>query len=128
MEQKEIKSFFDLLAWQKGHQFVLMLYRAMERFPADEKFGLVSQMKRASVSITSNIAEGFSRYGSADKINFYRFSKGSITEIQNQLVISKDLKYINEKEFKELFEQLTVVQKLVSGLIGGIKVRGDKKK
>lgn len=117
----KIKSFTDLNAWKEGHKLVLMIYKITENFPDIEKFGLVSQMRRCTVSITSNIAEGFSRKNSKEKIQFYFISLGSITELQNQLLISRDLKFIKEKDFQESGKQTTTVQKIINGLIKFIK-------
>ncbi|MDD5626597.1 MAG: four helix bundle protein [Patescibacteria group bacterium] len=82
-ELKKIKSFTDLDAWKEGHKLVLMVYEITKKFPKEEMFGLVSQMRRCVVSITSNIAEGFSRQTYKDKICFYSRAQGSVTELQN---------------------------------------------
>jgi four helix bundle protein len=95
-QESRIKSFTDLHSWQEGHKLVLAVYELTKKFPEDEKFGLVSQMRRAAVSVTSNIAEGFSRDSYADKKHFYVMSHGSLTELQNQLLIARDVKYIKE--------------------------------
>jgi four helix bundle protein len=117
----KIKSFTDLDAWKKGHQLVLVIYKTTDNFPDKERFGLTSQMRRCVVSITSNIAEGFSRRGNKEKIQFYYISLGSITELQNQLIISRDIGFLDEKTFKNIAEQTTVVQKIVNGLIRATK-------
>lgn len=112
MEGK-IKSFSDLVAWQEGHKPVLMIYELTENYPKEESFGLVNQMRRSVVSITSNIAEGFSRNTARDKVQFYCMAHGSLTELQNQLVISRDLKLIG----KSIAAKQTVkVSKLIVGL------------
>jgi len=80
MEKKKIKSFTDLYAWREGHKLVLMIYGATEKFPQKELFGLVSQMRRAIISTTSNIAEGFRRNTKKEKYQFYSMAEGSITE------------------------------------------------
>lgn len=113
----KIKTFTDLHAWQKGHELVLNIYKLTENFPDKERFGLSNQMKRCAVSITSNIAEGFSRKGTKEKIQFFYTSLGSITELQNQLIIAKDLEYISFDEFDNTLEKLVIVQKLLNGLI-----------
>lgn len=71
----EIKDFTDLNAWKEGHKFVLGIYELTNNFPKDERFGLISQLRRAAVSITSNIAEGFSRYYFKDKVRFYYIAR-----------------------------------------------------
>ncbi len=117
----KIRSFTDLNSWKEGHILVIDIYRATKDFPKEELFGLVSQMRRCSVSITSNIAEGFSRKSFSEKIRFYYISQGSNTELQNQLIISKDIGYINKDKFNKLFQQTIVVQKLINGLIKGTR-------
>jgi four helix bundle protein len=117
MEEKEkIKSFTDLYAWQEGHKLVLIIYKYTKEFPKDELFCLVSQMRRCVISITSNIAEGFSRRTAKDKVQFYCIAHGSLTELQNQLVIARDLKYLGTIEFKEIANQTIIVAKLINGL------------
>ena len=101
-EVRKITSFTQLDAWKESHTLVLMVYKTTKRFPRDEIFGLVNQMRRAAVSITSYIAEGFSRNSYKEKIQFYSISLGSVTEIQNQLIISRDVKYITNEEFQSL--------------------------
>lgn len=120
-EYRPIKSFTDLNAWKEGHLLVLQIYKMTKLFPSDEKFGLTNQIQRAAVSITSNIAEGFSRNSNKEKIQFYYTALGSLTEVQNQLLISKDLGYINLALFKEISFQTVVVSKLINGLIKSIK-------
>lgn len=117
MENKKIKSFTNLNAWIKGHNIVLDIYKLTKSFPKNELFGLVSQMHRCAVSITSNIAEGFSRQSYKEKIQFYSISQGSVTELQNQLLISKDLNYITKKEFENIANKTVTVHKLLTGLI-----------
>jgi four helix bundle protein len=118
----KITSFTHLNAWQKGHTLVLGIYKATETFPTTEQFGLTSQIRRAVVSITSNIAEGFSRRTIADKIHFYHMALGSSTEVQNHLIIARDLKLMPVENFKPLAELSIDVNKLTNGLIKSMKV------
>lgn len=119
---KKIKSFTDLNCWQEGHKLALGIYRATSLFPRNEEFGLTSQIKRAVVSITSNIAEGFSRYSYKEKCQFYYISLGSVTEVQNQLLLAKDLGFIKEKDnFTNLANQTVILSKLINGLIKSTK-------
>lgn len=118
----KIKSFTDLITWQEGHRLVLLIYKATDNFPQKEVYALTSQIRRASVSITSNIAEGFSRNSSKEKIQFFYMALGSITELQNQLIIAKDIKYINEQTFNEIWNLSVVVNKLANGLIKNLKI------
>ena len=92
-------SFEKLEVWQNARQFVVEIYKLTAKYPSEEKFGLVNQMKRASVSITSNIAEGSSRTSLKDQIRFIEIAYGSALEIYCQLVSSLDLKFISEDEF-----------------------------
>jgi len=117
MINKKIKSFTDLDTWKEGHKLVLLIYESTKFSPKEERFALTDQIRRAAVSITSNIAEGFSRQSLREKIQFYSISKGSNTEVQNQSIIAKDLKYLDQEKFLELIQQSIRVSKLLSGLI-----------
>ncbi len=116
-ESGKIKSFTDLNAWKEGHKLVLAVYEITKTFPREEIFGLVSQMRRCAVSITSNIAEGFSRQSYKEKIQFYSIAQGSTTELQNQLLIAKDVNYITKEKFQEIAKQSVIVHKIINGLI-----------
>lgn len=116
-EFKKIKSFTDLNAWKEGHKLVLLIYKITKAFPKEEQFGLINQIRRAVISITSNIAEGFSRSSYKEKSQFYSVALGSSTEVQNQLIIARDLEYITKEEFRALAVQTIIVNKLLNGLI-----------
>lgn len=118
---QKIESFTDLICWKESHKLVLQIYHITASFPKPEKYGLVDQLRRSVVSVTSNIAEGFSRRGSGEKIHFYYLSKSSLTELQNQLIIARDIKYINEKQFSEIFAQSVVSHKLINAFISSAK-------
>lgn len=121
MERKAIQSFTDLNAWKEGHILVLDIYAIARNFPKEELFGLVSQMRRCAVSITSNIAEGFSRQSYKEKAQFYAIALGSTSELQNQLLIAKDIKLIKESTFEEIMAQAIKVHKIIGGLIRASK-------
>jgi four helix bundle protein len=87
----EIRKFQQLNVWQEGHELVLAIYEITRGFPSEERFGLVSQMRRAAVSIPANIAEGFKRRGIRDKIRFYNIAEGSLEETKYFLILAKDL-------------------------------------
>lgn len=87
------KCFADLVVWQKAHQFVLHVYRLTKSFPREEAYGLTSQFRRAAVSIAANIAEGFRKRGSADKLRFLNIAQGSAEECRYYLILAKDLEY-----------------------------------
>ena len=116
-QEKKIRDFTDLQSWQNSHKLVLSIYNLSKKFPNSETFGLTSQIQRAVVSISSNIAEGFGRQTLKEKIQFYYQANGSLTEVKNQLIIAKDLKYISEIEFNDTIDILVVTQKLLQGLI-----------
>ena len=112
-----IKSFTDLEVWKEGHGLALSIYRITECFPDKEKFGLTSQLRRAAISVTSNIAEGFNRGNVKDKIRFYLFSRGSLAEIQNQLLIARDIGYLKREDFEVMASKTILIHKLINGLI-----------
>lgn len=116
-EQQKIKSFTDLNAWKEGHKLVLAVYDITNRFPKEEIFGLTNQLRRASVSITSNIAEGFSRSSYKEKSQFYSIALGSVTEVQNQLLVARDVQYLPFNEFGTIADQTITVNKIINGLI-----------
>ena len=115
-ERNKIKSFTDLNAWKEGHKLVLSIYKETDKFPQKEMFGLISQMRRSVVSITSNVAEGFSRNTNKDKYQFYSIAQGSLTELQNQLLIARDVKYLEKDKFQGIAHQTILVNKLINGL------------
>jgi len=121
MVDKKINSFEDLEAWQVAHKFALEIYNLTKGFPKEEFYGMVSQLRRAALSITANIAEGFSRYHYNDKIRFYYNSRGSISEIKNCLILSKDLEYIARDLCYDLLDSSERVLRLVNGLIRSIE-------
>jgi four helix bundle protein len=121
--REKIRKFTDLVVWQEGHKLVLMIYKITEDFPKQEKYGLTDQMRRAAVSITSNIAEGFSRKSSKEKYQFYNTAKSSITELQNQLLIAKDIKYISKESFNQIAEQSIIIHKCINGLLKATRLK-----
>ena len=121
MENTKIKSFTDLNAWKEGHQLVLCIYKITKSFPKDEMFGLTNQMRRCVVSITSNIAEGFSRQSYKEKLQFYSIALESTTELQNQLIVARDVSYISKEKFQEIALQAIKVHKIINGLIKSSK-------
>lgn len=120
--ESSIKSFTDLDTWKEGHKLVILVYRLTKKFPASEQFGLMSQMRRAAVSVTSNIAEGFSRVSCADKAHFLTMSHGSLTELQNQALIARDVAYLESADFEKIAEQTVITHKLLTGLLRSTKL------
>ena len=115
-EQSKIRSFTDLTAWQVSHRLVVEVYKITQKFPKSEIFGLVSQMRRCAVSIVSNIAEGFGCDSNKEKIRFYEIARGSITELQSQLSIARDIGYITKEDFESIARQAIAAHTLVNGL------------
>lgn len=118
---EKIHSFTDLRAWKEAHHLVLMIYETAKKLPKEEQFGLTQQIRRAAVSITSNLAEGFSKQSYKEKLHFYSIALGSLTEIQNQLLIAKDVQYITSQNFEEIAQQSVIASKLINGLIKSTK-------
>jgi four helix bundle protein len=122
MEKAKINNFTDLRVWQEAHKLVLIIYKTTENFPSHELYGLISQMRRAAVSITSNIAEGFSRATLKDKLKFYVMAHGSLTEVENQLMIARDLKYLENLDYEKIVEQLVYTHKILNSFIRSTNV------
>jgi len=113
----KIKSFTDLIAWRKSHELVLRVYKITCCFPREERYALIDQIRRAVVSISSNIAEGFSRRTYIEKNRFYYMAQGSLTEVQNLLLIARDLGYLDNNIFKDMAERTVEVHKLINSLV-----------
>lgn len=120
MESKiynKISSFKDLIVWQKSIELVTTIYSLTKNFPNDEKFGLVSQLNRAVVSVPTNIAEGWGRESSKNYLQFLRISRGSLMEVETLMLISKNLNYVNEENFKIISDKIEETGKILQGLI-----------
>jgi len=117
VQKTKIISFSDLIAWQKSVSLVKEIYLRINSFPKDETYALSSQIKRAAVSIPANIAEGFSRHSSKEKIQFYFIALGSLTELQSHLYIALELTFINKAVYERLKLTTIEVSKLINGLI-----------
>lgn len=116
----DINNFYDLDAWRKAHQLALDIYKITANFPKDELFGITSQIRRAATSISANISEGFNRYHFKDKTKFYHQARGSAGEVQNFLILAKDLNFINNQELKNFMERSGETKRLINGLINSI--------
>jgi len=113
----QIKKFTDLEVWKEAHNLTLQIYKITKNFPKEEQYGLTSQIRRAAISVESCIAEGFSRFHYKDRAKFYYNSRGSLSEVETQLRIAKDLSFIKEKEFFELLPNIEKVGIILGGLI-----------
>jgi len=111
-------SFEDLLMWQKAHSFVLCVYKVTASFPKEELFGLTSQFRRAAVSVAANIAEGYKKKGTKDKLRFFNISQGSIEECRYYLILSRDLNYI---ETNNLRLDLEEISKIIESYMNAIR-------
>ncbi len=121
MENKNpfITSFRDLVIWQKGLEIAKLVYQLTGKLPKDELFGLVSQLRRASVSIPSNIAEGRGRSTRKDFVQFLHIAQGSLAELETQLILSRDLYAM---DIDELLKEIEVEQKMLSGMIKKLRM------
>lgn len=108
---EKTKSFEELIVWQKAHQFVLAVYKLTENFPKHEMYGLTSQLRRASVSIAANIAEGYKKKDYKNKINFLNIAESSLQECRYYIILANDLNYIRNKE---LLTHLDEIARLLS--------------
>lgn len=115
-----VKTFRDLLIWQKSMEFVVMVYENTSTFPDAEKFGLVSQLRRAAVSLPSNIAEGYGRKSPGELNRFLNISMGSLFEIQTQIEIANKLGFISNDSFTKLFDHSREIERMVSSFIKSI--------
>ena len=115
------KQFTDMTVWQDSHKLALNIYKATRQFPRDELFGLTSQVRRAAVSVPSNLAEGFNRLSLKEKVQFYSISMGSVSEVQSQLMLAKDLGYLSPDELTNLLILSESVHKQLVGLIKSLR-------
>jgi four helix bundle protein len=118
-----VKDYRELIAWQKAMELVEAAYRATKTFPREEVYGLSSQMRRAAVSIPSNIAEGQARNTTRDFLQFLAVAYGSPKELETQALIAERLGYINQPRREELVQRTTEVARLISGLMNSLRKR-----
>ena len=109
-----VKSFEELTIWQESRKFTNKIYALTKKFPKEELYGLTSQIRRAAVSIMSNIAEGFDRRSDKELSNFLPIAHGSTVEVQNNLYISLDLKYISQTEFNLLYQEEKIIAQQIN--------------
>lgn len=120
---ERITSYLDLRVWQEGRSLATLVYLQSRTFPKYEQYGLSDQMRRASVSVPSNIAEGFGRATAKEKNQFYYVAKGSLAELETQIYIAFDIGYIDKVKFEELLQQAMLTHRLLQGLIKANKER-----
>ena len=116
-------TYRDLVAWQKAIELVTAVYRVTRTFPREEMYGLTSQLRRAAVSIPSNIAEGQARYSHHEFQHFLRTARGSLAEVETQLVIARNLGYLAEKEMKGPLGSTAELGRILNALITAVQKR-----
>ena len=116
-----VKDYKDLQVWQKGIELVKEIYTITKKFPKDELFGLVSQMRRCAVSIPSNIAEGWMRQHTNEYIQFVYHALGSCGELDTQIIIANSLDYIDNKVMENLSEEINHIVRMLRNLIKGLR-------
>ncbi|MEL7118379.1 MAG: four helix bundle protein [Bacteroidota bacterium] len=114
--EKDGYGFENLHAWQRSKLLSLLIYKITAEYPDNERYGLISQMRRAAVSIQSNIAEGSAQNTNKDQNHFYTMSYSSLMELLNQLVLSYDLKFCSKEYYEEVRSEIAIVSKLINGL------------
>ncbi|HET9182346.1 MAG TPA: four helix bundle protein [Candidatus Angelobacter sp.] len=118
-----MKDFKDLKVWQKAHELTILVYSASRTFPREEIYGLTSQLRRAAVSIGANIAEGCGRRSDREFVRFLQIARGSSSEVEYHLLLSRDLKFMSESEFQNLERKLTEVQRMLTSLVSAIEAK-----
>ena len=116
-----MKSYRELIVWQKGVELSVSIYALTQSFPKEETFGLSLQIRRSAISIPSNIAEGFGRSSQTDFARFLKIASGSLYELQTQLEICRRIKYISDEQFEELWDLSIEIEKMLSSLISKIQ-------
>ncbi len=115
-----INSYKDLLIWQKGIEIVKEIYLLCKDLPNDEIYGLQSQMKRASISIPSNIAEGYGRNSTNSYIQFIKIARGSLLELETQIIITKELNLISDNQYDKIINLITEESKMLNAFINSL--------
>ena len=118
-----LKSFRELEVWQKAHAMVLEVYRVTGSFPKEERFGVVSQLRRAAYSIPANIAEGFGRRSTKELLQCLTIANGSLEEVRYFVLLSRDLGYLHKEQIQKLNDQLDSVAQMISALSRSLKIK-----
>ena len=121
LKMSEIKTYRDLLIWQKSMALVSEVYKLTKSFPNEEMFGLSAQLRKASVSVPSNIAEGYGRNSTKDYVRFLHIAIGSLYEIQTQIEIAFELKYLPSEDFTRLDKLMKEIERMISSLLRKLK-------
>lgn len=115
------QSYQDLIAWQKAMEFVMDIYRSTKTFPRDEVYGLAAQLRRSSVSIPTNIAEGQARYSSTEFYNLLGRARGALVEVETELILAQNLEYLSAEQSQMLLSKASQLGKILNGLAGAIR-------
>jgi four helix bundle protein len=121
MNKAKIKNFYDLNVWKNSRLLVKIIYETTETFPKTEIYGIINQLRRAALSVTANIAEGFGRFHYKEKIKFYLQARGSILEIQNFIILAYDLNFIDKEMSKQIFSDCNIILLQLNSLIKSTK-------
>jgi four helix bundle protein len=116
-------TYRDLVAWKKGIQLVIAVYRATESFPRQELHGLTAQMRRAAVSFPANIAEGHGRFSTPDFIRFLNVARGSLLELETHIIVARELRFLQEHTASDLLRNTAELGKIINGLIESLSKR-----
>ena len=112
-----MRDFRSLKVWERAHQLTLSVYRATESFPTDERFGLTAQIRRACSSIPTNIAEGCGRTGERELGRFMRIATGSASELEYQLLLARDLAFLEDKPYQQLTGEVSEIRQMLAGFL-----------
>lgn len=118
-----VKSYKDLIVWQKAMDLVTMVYALTRQFPREELYGLTNQVRRAAISVPSNIAEGQARQSTAEFRNFLSIARGSLAEVETQLLIAQRLKYLTQKDLSQVMATHQEISKMLPALISQLATR-----
>jgi len=115
-----VKEFYDIEVWQAGKEMVIRIYRVTKSFPKQETYGLMDQLRRAANSVCANIAEGYGRHHTRDKIKFYYNARGSSFECQSHILIAKGLGYVSPEEADEIVKGFTSINRMLNAMISAL--------
>ena len=117
----EMRDFHGLIVWQKSHVLTLKVYQVTRRFPKDERFGLISKLRRSASSVPANLAEGCGRGSEQDFARFVQIAMGSSTEVEYHVLLTKDLGYVSDNDFIELTDSVHEVKRMLTSLLKSVR-------
>ena len=120
----KVNNYKDLIVWQKAHSMVINVYKYTKDFPADERFGIVQQLRRAAASVPTNIVEGFGRFSRKEYMQFLYICRASLVETDYHLFLAKDLGYLGQESYDKLKTLIDEIGKMNNGLIRALKEKG----